>query len=213
MKKNKKTLPEIPEIKVSDVCEKGSVGEFIELLKHFPANAKFTLNGTADIDAEEIGGLESGASAATIYPRENVCDECCDCCDDVESERCITDESAYEDTHADIIMRNHLSGIARDNHNFLNGMRDAFTDKLIESPVMNPTKDQLAYEEEMLHPYQSRLLDEMREHNNYVSEAMAELYRRQLSAILEYNTQCIAHFGLASNRSMCEIIGAIEEDN
>ena len=49
-------------------------------------------------------------------------------------------------------------------------------------------------------------IDEIRQHNMYVAECMAEMHRREISALLEYNTQCLAHFGVQTNKVMCNII-------
>lgn len=204
MKKNKNMKKNV--IGVNETCMPGTVGEFIELLKTFPADGKFTLNGNVDI--KNVGMFDDNGEPVnvTIYPTEseNICNECAEALD----ERCITDECECEETYEDMVMKYHLSGVARDNYDYLKEMRDSFTDSLIESPVMNPIKDELEFERNGLTHEQGLQLAEIRMHNNHVAECMGEMYRRQVSALLEYNTQCLAHIMGATNRSMCEIIDA-----
>lgn len=208
MKKNKKFMNEDPVVEVESNYGPGTIGEFIDLLKQFPADGKFVLNGTADIDIDGIGEFKDECTKATIYPRESQ-DICNECMDDLD-ERCIADEC--DTTYEDKVMKAHLSGIARDHHDYLDGIRDAFTDELVESPIMNPNKDQLNFERNDLHPYQARVLDEIRMHNMHVAECMAEMYRRQMAAILEYNTQCLSMITDASNKCMCSIVDYVNHE-
>jgi hypothetical protein len=70
---------------------------------------------------------------------------------------------------------------------------------------MTPNSAELNFEN-MLMPNQLTTLDEIRHHNAYVAECMGELHRREIAALLEYQTQCMAHFGIQTNRSMCAIV-------
>lgn len=199
MKENKKFMNPTPVVETKPI--KGSVGEFIEILKDFPADAKFTLNGNVDINDLNIYGEPA---VATIKPVKSFDDTSCDCepffnyPEDSDNDECEDEEDSVEDA----IMKSHLFGsdtLAKYN-------RGTSSDHLIDYPIMNPTDRQLAYEINNLHPAQVIAIDEIRAHNVCVVEALTEMYRRQLAALLEYNTQCMVQFASKSNKIMCEIV-------
>lgn len=199
MKKNKKFNDVAPVIETNEeACIPGSVKEFKELLSNFPDDAQFTLNGNVNID---FGPDEGGCN---IYPKGT----CNGITDDVEN-------SAYEGDiyvngeiadRSDDVMKAYLTGIAHDNSNFITAIRETSTDSIINASIMTPNPGQLAFEKAFLQPGQASILNEIRHHNAYMAECLGELHRREISALLEYNTQCLAHFGIESNVTMCEII-------
>lgn len=221
-KKNKKTTPVI---KTENTAIPGSVGEFIELLKQFPSDGKFDLNGMAQVDVSELGKLENGATLIKIYPNKqheytsknciiNECDcdnnhEClcteCTC----KNNECVCAECASDQSNENRIMQEYLTGIAYNNNKFLNDVREASSDMLISANVMIPNEEELKFESD-LHPYQNLTIDEIRVHNMHIAERLGELHRREVAAILEYTTQCMARLADATNVDMCEIIS---EDN
>lgn len=208
MKKDKKFKKATPVIETKEIgvpinAIPGSVDEFIEILKQFPSDAKFTLNGTASVD----GFVGDDHIEATIYKPAT-----CNLSENDpffnEPEACITDECKYCEPHEEenVVMKEHLFGIANGDNEFLDAIRHEPTDDLISSPLMMPNTQELRYEGEFLAPPQIMQIDEIRQHNLYVAECMGEMYRRQIAALLEYNTQCMAHFGLVTNRVMCRIV-------
>jgi hypothetical protein len=84
--------------------------------------------------------------------------------------------------------------------------RENSADKVLGAPVMNPTAGQLKYEDNYLLPNQREIIDEIRHHNVYMAECMAEMCRRGVSAMLEYNTQVLSHFAHGTTKDMCKII-------
>ena len=211
MKKNKKFKNEEPVETFITEHEPGTVGEFIDLLQTMPADYKFTLNGCA-----HIGELDN---PLTIYPREafekdvpeitsediydlyhekntNTCDECSsDIATDVQDQ-----------------IATHVLGIATNNPDFLEVIRQMPADHMMASPVMCPNPEE-AEMISMLHPNQQLCLAEIRHHNAYVAECLGEMHRREIAALLEYNTQCLAHFGFDTNRVMCQIVAMDEAIN
>ena len=76
---------------------------------------------------------------------------------------------------------------------------------MMASPVLAPNPEEAEFES-LLHPDQKLCIDEIRHHNAYVAECLGEMHRREIAALLEYNTQCLAHFGFDTNRVMCQIV-------
>lgn len=207
MKKNKKFMKETPVIETKEIAVpidaiSGSVDEFREILKQFPGDAKFTLNGTASID----GYVGDDHIEATIYkpstcnPSEN------EPFFNYPEEGCITDECECYDDNRNLVMDGHLYGIADADVTFLKEARHVSADQLVETPLMVPTNEELKYEGKLLALPQVMCIDEIRQHNMYVAECMAEIHRREIAALLEYNTQCLAHFGAITNKVMCTIV-------
>lgn len=206
MKKNKKDLIDvIPEgEKLLVEHEKGSVGEFIELLKEFPADGKIDLNGTIHI-SKDAGG-------ATIYPREPVVEyregvdiESCNnnASDNLDSEEAV--EVARE-SYADHIAGKFCLGFDHSNPEMISTFRSGPADKVLGAPIMTPNTAALEYEENYLLPNQCAIIDEIRHHNVYMAECMAELCRRGVAAMLEYNTQVLSHFARETTKDMCKIV-------
>lgn len=212
MKKNKKFKEVTPVIETKEPAyESGSVGEFIELLKEFPADSKFTLNGNVNIS--DSGIMYDGEPAGVvIYPSEESLNH-----DYPEAEH-VKDGSIFDklevcdaDDECDCVIDNpvmdgHLYGMIDTNPNFVDAIRRVPTDDIIDTPLMMPNRQELQFEGKELLPTQLLCIDEIRQHNMYVAECMAELYRRQIAGLLEYNTQCLAHFGIEANKVMCEIV-------
>lgn len=216
MKKNKKnymeTMPEGSKVEVEH--EKGSVGEFIEMLKEFPVDGKIDLNGNIHISKDGNG--------ATIYPAEieesadlipDCGEECCGRCD------CLTpgnhdfvpldEEQAAivaKDSFAKNIMDKYSYGFDYANPEMLSALRSDSADKVLGAPIMKPNIGTLEYEENYLLPNQREMIDEIRHHNVYIAECMAEVCRRSVSAMLEYNTQILSHFAHATTKDMCRIV-------
>ncbi len=202
MKKNKK-LKEITPVVNPVVNEPipGSVGSFIELLKQFPEDSKFTLEGAAcvGVDGEGEYAIKSNPNLTQVN-MSGIEEECCCECDN-----CDETENDIENTIA-----THVLGIATDNHNFLEVIRQMPGDTMMSSPVLAPNSEEANFES-MLHPDQQLCLNEIRHHNAYVAECLGEMHRREIAALLEYNTQCLAHFGFDTNRVMCQIVALDEE--
>lgn len=198
MKKNKKNFEKLIG-KVNDTSkEPGSVAEFIELLQQFPENGKITLDGCVNID-----NIDEEGRGISIYPKEaamsmlqNSEESDCDCKD------CTVDEDNINST----FIRDYAYGIGYDNNTFMNAIRDASSDALVGEPIVVPNDAQIDFETNNLLPNQYFNLDEIRKHNMYVAECLGELHRREISALLEYNTQCLAHFGVETNKTMCSIV-------
>ena len=195
MKKNKKFMKTTPVTETKNTTPvPGSVGEFIELLKEFPADEKFTVNGS-------IGIGDYDTIHYSIEPTKSVDEAVLDAINNLS----IDDTIDEYDESDNVFMELHKHGIGYGNADFADSIRLASTDELLSSPIMNPNTMQIKFEG-VLHPNQYLILDEIRAHNVEVAEALAELHRREIAALLEYNTQCLAHFGINTNNSMCEII-------
>ena len=121
----------------------------------------------------------------------------------------IDDDNITED-YEDITMQNYLFGIT--DKPFIEGVRMAPAETIMQASVLVPNREQLCYERNHLHPYQNVMLDEIRNQNMFVAEQMAEIYRRQMSALLEYQTQCMAMFAESTNRTMCVIVDDVIGD-
>ena len=216
MKKNKKFMEVTPVIETREAtCVPGSVGEFIEILKDFPADAKFTLNGSVDINGKTDIGDEFNTNIYKLpdgdcepvkepffkYPEDDYVTDECECCNNEGNS---------------LVMDDHLFGIGYKNNGFINGIRRTSSDNLVEPSVMMPNDNELKYEGTQLAFNQVKIIDEIRQHNMYVAECMAEMHRREIAALLEYNTQCLAHFGAETNKVMCvitDVYGDTDEDN
>ena len=103
MKKNKKFNEVMPVIETKPAHEPGSVGEFIEILKNFPSDSKFDLNGSAHIDNIGIINDDGTPVSMTIHPIEsvyeddyNTCESDCDYCDCCECEEESFDKPAFK---------------------------------------------------------------------------------------------------------------------
>lgn len=210
MKKNLKFVEATPvvETKRADTLK---VRDVIATLSNFSPDAEIHIDGgvliSDDINDETLKAVANSPKVANVTVDsepfyglpESFC-ESCDCdCDTCDLLCC---EGENEETAEDIIMKTHLFGhdeIAR-------AVRGASSDHLIDAPIMNPNKVQLDFENRELHPYQTSMIDEIRVQNACVVESLTELYRRQLAALLEYNTQCMAHLTTRTNAVMCEIV-------
>lgn len=192
MKKHRKHEEPI----IDTTTEPGSVGEFIELLQQFPESGKLTLNGNIDIDMNEDG------DGISIYPKGAFDIAPVEYYDDNEE---LDPELAHE-AFKNVVMDGYSFGVACDDPKYLHGIRHASADSLTSCSLTSPCSEEIDFEGELLHPHQKGLLAEMRAHNMHVAECLGELHRREIAALLEYNTQCLAHFGAATNIVMCEIV-------
>jgi hypothetical protein len=182
-----------PVIETKDY-EKGSVGEFIALLSEFPKNAKFTLDGGVRISSEEF----PDNSSIVVYPSEAALDEAYP--DTVEA------PTTYEDS----VMKSYLFGRV-DNEGYVDNLRHCTTDSILDGSLITPNKTELCFEQRHLYPEQESIINEIRYHNVEMAEVMAEIYRRQMAALLEYNTQVLAHFATENNKIMCVTIDEDED--
>lgn len=182
-----------------------TVGTVIKTLSKFPEDAEIEFNDKGVvIGHDNFAELENAVEAVKnsgIKIKETYVDECA-----YEDEGCITDECDDEMTYEDIVMDGHLYGIANCSHEFLEAIRAAKGEDLLTAPILMPNKGELDFEARNLNPNQSYMLDEIRKHNAYVAECMAEMHRREIAAFLEYNTQMLAQFGYETNRVMCEVV-------
>lgn len=198
MKKINKFKNETPVTKTMEP-KKGSVGEFIEILKQFPADADFELNGNVRVsgvcDDENLTARITPAGGYTETESVNN-EKPCGCCND----ECDCEDSKNH------VMDTHLYGASYVSDEFMRGFRKVCSDRLTDAGVMNPITPELLFEKDSLYPMQNDTIGEIRHHNLFVTECMTEMYRRQLAAMLEYNTQCLAHFAVATNKCMCEIV-------
>lgn len=203
MKKNKKDLIDvIPEgEKLLVEHEKGSVGEFIELLKEFPADGKIDLDGSIYI-SKDTGGARIYPREPEVEYREGVDIESCDD-DDLDLEEAA---EVSRESYADHVAGKFCLGFDHCNPEMISTFRSGPADKLLGAPIMTPNTEALEYEENYLLPGQVELIDEIRHHNVYMAECMAEVCRRSISAMLEYNTQVLSRFAHATTKEMCKII-------
>ena len=209
MKKHKKFKEVTPVMEtVTNEPIRGSVGEFIELLKEFPADGKFSLEGAACINVDGEGEIvirhKSDPELTQIDMsgvEPDCCDECMDECDDCDYSNPFANEESSE------VAKVYTLGLTAEVPEFANMIRVASSDAIINGEgVMSPIPEELAFEKSFLHPNQKRTIDEIRKHNAYVAECLGEMHRRGISALLEYQTQCLAHGMIDTNKVMCEIV-------
>lgn len=219
MKKNKKFKEVTPVIETKEPAyEPGSVGEFIELLKEFPADSKFTLNGNVNISDSRMM-YDGEPAGVVIYPsEESIKHDYPEACE-YDKDGSILDklEVCAADDECDCVIDNpvmdgHLYGKAFEDNAFAKAIRRCHADDIIDTPLMMPNRQELQFEGKELLPTQLLCIDEIRQHNMYVAECMAELYRRQIAGLLEYNTQCLAHFGIETNKVMCTMVDSVIDD-
>ena len=196
MKKNKKKFEKLIGNVNTTSKKPGSVAEFIELLQNFPEDGKVTLDGCMNID-----GLDEEGRGVTIYPKSVL--------NDVEE----FDSADIEYSASDDILLKHTYGVGYNNSELSDALRTTSTDSLICVEVMSPNEGELKFENHLLSPHQACTIDEIRHHNAYVAECLGELHRREIAALLEYNTQCLAHFGIETNKTMCDIVDAYKDEN
>ena len=201
MKKNKK-FPKATE--VAENINNGymcTVGELKNLLDHFPEHGEVTLEnniiGICANDEEVSDFIKENVNKGPLPKMEVPNNTCPEFIQDVESK--------------DPFMDMHLYGIAFNNIDMLNDIRKTNSDTLIEGPLQTPNALEINRECE-LNPNQYFILDEIRAHNAYMAECLGELHRREIAALLEYNTQCLAHFGLETNKTMCDIVDNYKGD-
>ena len=193
MKKNKKAMNATPVIETKEVNNLGgTVAGLKAVLEQFPDNAQISFAGDfIDVNLDD--------KVARIHQHRPELLE-----DEVES----YDPVPVYDEHT-TIMNDYLFG-SIDNKQYMNQIRHAASDEILEQPLMLPNQQELDYETKMLHDPQTMTIDEIRRHNVMIAELMGELHRRQVAALLEYGTQCLAHFGVESNRVMCNIVNGTE---
>ena len=214
MKKNKKFMKETPVIETKEFSiapTSGSVDEFIEILKQFPGDAKFNLNGIASVD----GYIGDDHVEARIFNPSTLNQSEDEPFFNYPEDGCIADECECNIDHEEQnpVMNGHLFGIADTDATFLKEVRHISADKLTELPVVMPNKNELVFEGELLELPQLMCIDEIRQHNMYIAECMAEIHRREIAALLEYNTQCLAHFGIVTNKCMCTIVDKTKDND
>jgi len=197
------------------VKQANSVGEFIKILEQLPQDAEFELNGIAKVKTSEMGYPEGDLTITPMYnedlpeiPFED-CEECCGECKCDEA----GDIDQCEKEFAEYSMKKYLYGVNETAPEIIHGMRHSPVDQIIyQTKVCHPNALQLDYEATMLGNNQCAIIDEMRHHNAYVAECIAEMTRRQVSALLEYNTQAMANFAVATKKDMCVIVDKDTDD-
>ena len=210
MKKNLKFVEATPVVETKRV-DTLKVRDVIATLSNFSPDAEIHIDGgvliSDDINDETLKAVANSPKVANVTVDsepfyelpESFC-ESCDCdCDTCDLLCC---EEERKKTFEDEVMKYHLFG----GDNMAKSIRHESSDHLTEYPIMLPNKQQLDFENNRLHPAQVDVIDEIRAHNVLVTECLTEMYRRQLAALLEYNTQCMAHFAESSNVVMCEIV-------
>lgn len=166
-----------------------SVGEFIEILKEFPMDGKIKLNGSVS-----ISNIFDDPNAKITIAEQNR----------INNENIFTNEELFNETNN---RNGYLHDTSSYDDNYLNKIRKAPTNDLIDHSITTLNDDQIAFENNMLKSYQIDILNEIRDNNAYIAECIGEMHRREILALLEYNTQCLAHFGAATNSAiMCEIV-------
>ena len=199
MKKHRKHEEPI----IDTTTEPGSVGELIELLQQFPESGKLTLNGNIDINISEDG------DGATIYPKGTLINlnpeyNYDDNCDNYNKCNGLDVDPALErEAFKNVVMDIHRSGL---DPVIICEIREKSSGELLADSLLNPCGEEIDFEDKLAGQYQNTLLAEMRAHNAYIAECLGELHRREMAALLEYNTQCLAHFGVSTNMDMCRII-------
>lgn len=213
MKNKKKTTPFVETVKNEGPLtskEAKTVGGFKKLLGEFPDDCEFILNGDVEVKGIEVDGKPNGSIIISQinnghYPVSEECNS--NGLEDTEEFTENMDKRDYEDE----VMDKHLFGLGYKNDLFSNQIREVNAEFLTEAPIMMPNREELNLEKTLM-PNQNMTLDEIRYHNAYVAECMGELHRREIAALLEYQTQCMAHFGIQTNRCMCEIVLDHEDD-
>lgn len=208
MKKHKKFKEVTPVMEtVTNEPIRGSVGEFIELLKEFPADGKFSLEGAACIGLDDERAIKISPKTDSELTQIDMsgiesecCGECIEGCTDCDYSNPFVNEESSE------VAKVYTLGLTAEMPEFANIIRTTSSDAIIGVEVMSPVPEELAYEKSLLHPDQKKTIDEIRKHNAYIAECLSEMHRREISALLEYQTQCLAHGMIDTNKVMCEIV-------
>lgn len=203
------------------VKQANTVGDFIDVLKQLPQDAEFELNGIAKVKTADLGYSEGDLTISPMYhvdPKhpyefDDCGEDCCGKCEcdtgipAVETGICDCNIEQGKKDFVDYSVKKYLFGVNETVPELIHGMRHEPIDKVIyDTKVCIPNAMQLDYEAAMLSPNQCGMIDEMRHHNAYVAECIAEMTRRQVSALLEYNTQAMANFAIATKKDMCHIV-------
>lgn len=194
MKKNKKFDKTTPVAKTIDNFKPGTVGEFIALLSEFPKDGEFELGGKAFI--KNIFDENNKPHNIVIHPRDEV----------VPTEQPANDDYIeYADPVKinDAIDNNFYYGCVNPHSkSFISVLRRRASDDLIEMDICKPSDCEKEWEKNVFSPEQLNKIDEIRHKNAVMAESMAEIYRRQISAILEYTLQANLQF---TNKTMCTL--------
>lgn len=184
----KRRLVQEPVIKNNNPS--GSVGEFIELLKGFPPDAQFTIDGEVSING--IENTDGELKDYSIKSRNNELTN-------PSLDTIIDDTKKYDKND---VLYHHMFG----EKEITNAVRAKLSEDLLSDDIMNPYPSQIEYENQNLLVKQQEMFDEIRQKNTIVVENLAELYRRQLAALLEYNTQCLSNMVTTNNKIMVTVL-------
>lgn len=214
MKKNKKCENVNPNAAVTNL---NTVGNLIGALHVLPEDAFVDIreNGI-NISHDSFGGKVLAISNKKDYFDE--ADPEYGCTEVLET----VNGSELDDTLIEKITRNgydHLYGCininpeARKVAGTIDNYRDTSSDDLIVKDICCPSPRELEWEANHFNEHDIDLIDEIRFHNLEMVESMTELYRRQLTAMSEYNLQVALRVSdMTRNRVMCDIVGIVDPD-
>lgn len=202
-KKIKKTAPVVETINPNEPAS-GTIGELMEILKQFPQDAKYDLDGSITIDDYNMG--DDCVCNAKINPLASEPDDLQYLEEYTPSIKPLPPQSDEADSLLNPVQKLHCYGLSYDDYEFGNKVRRASGNELFDSNISYPNSSELNFEGDELAYPQLVQINEIRQHNAYVAELMAEIHRREIAALLEYNTQCLAHLTTVSNKCMCEIV-------
>lgn len=206
MKKNKKFAT--PVIETKDNYDPFTVEGLIDVLKEFPKDSKFELNGAIKIKDCMTADNGESLSVNISIPAEN------NNSIGLENINYENDNDAGKFVNGTgELVDNYLYGICPKDNNFLDMIRKSATDTIINSPLTMPNNEESSFEQKYLAPNQCDVINEIRQHNTFIAECLGEIHRREVAALLEYNTQCLAHFGIETNKTMCVIADTFNADD
>jgi len=128
---------------------------------------------------------------------------CGDDYDEIESTKpeteceCQDDETAFIDAVQDIFMH----GLSDHNSAIGTIRRDNINKFFNDCGIVFPNTNEIKFENRCLSDGQLDMVDNIRSNNVIVTEYLTEVFRRGLSALLEYNTQAMIRY-----HNMCSIV-------
>lgn len=209
MKKDKKFNKATPVIETVDDFKPGTVGEFIALLSEFPKDGKFELDGKVNIKDIFDGGASD--HSVVIYPRTDATPANGEIGISKEEDIPVNPdpddymECATPIKRNDVVTDNYYYGcVDPDSGTPIAGLRRRVSDSLMEINICRPNTITRAWEKEVFSQEQLNTIEEIRCNNAIMAENMAEIYRRQISAILEYSLQANLQFAKKTMCTLCD---------
>lgn len=186
-----------------------TVDTLIDVLKTFPKGCPAKINGNitvGDINFDDDGNVVQDSGSSTTVKISDLTSDANIADEQMEEINCGNQndeiENPYDKEHK--VIANYLYG----NPELFKIASHTVSDDLFATSICYPGVNTQLFESAILSPSQKELVDEIREKNMLMATMLAEQYRRGLSAMFEYNLQCMYMYG----RTMCSIVDKKDDD-